>query len=495
MVALENRREIESNRKEGYQMADRLREFMELCGYTDEEEIKQDTPRLEKALERARMTLADIDHGIDEMKRVYRSDLELVSVRKMMGVWLKKFIALMLCRDERKKVIYHIHPGVPRHVLMMNYASEDIYCDFPDSCFFMMAGQLLNILPRYLEMGEKHGMPPARAHCGINLLEVGLMAEGIIPKPDLLIVGSYQCDQSHKTAELLSERHKIPLVKADAVSDDPWGVFPDIYEESCKYFGESYDEMLRKSAETIGIELTEEVINKARHTYARLWRNLDEIHRVIIDAEIRPVGFASSWFFEWAVLEPDRIMVEAGIPALELHRDELKERVAQGLGVLEKGAPRIALKCGMGGDMSVGPLLEDCGLNAVVPLNATFLDWWEKQPVPETLRGESLGTRIAAGYLRKGYVRGGEHHVWRIREQAREVGADGLLFTPVYQCRCFAGLPVIVKQEVEKELGIPALYLETGAFDARDHSYEAMKTRVETFAELLRARKEAAAST
>ena len=68
---------------------------------------------------------------------------------------------------------------------------------------------------------------------------------------------------------------------------------------------------------------------------------------------------------------------------------------------------------------------------------------------------------------------------------------DGLLYTPVYQCRSFAGLPVPIKQTLESEVGIPVMYLETGAMDGRDHTYETMRTKVETFAELLKARKAA----
>ena len=142
--------------------------------------------------------------------------------------------------------------------------------------------------------------------------------------------------------------------------------------------------------------------------------------------------------------------------------------------------------------MTVLPLPEDSGLNVSVPTNAAWLAEFEKHPTPDYLRFKNASPmeKVAAAYLRKGYVRAGDHHIFRIKEVVKETGVDGHVFSPVYQCRAFSGLPVMMKQAVERDVGTPTMYLETGAFDARDHTYETMKTKTETFAELLKARKE-----
>jgi len=476
----------------------KVKEFLELCGYTDEEEIKKTIPRLEESMRRAKMPPEDVEHAIDSMRRVYRSDLELESVRKMLGVWLKKWMTLMLARDEYKKVVYHFHLGEPRAMLALNLVSDDIFCDYADMLPFIASGYIFNNLNRYLEMGEKHGLPPARAHCGASLLGLAVQAEGLLPPPDLIVGSDHQCDQQHKVAEMVSELWNVPLVKLDTVADEAWGLFPEVSDRAVKYFGTTMEaELTRKTEEILGIEISDEVIQKSRHIYARIWRLLDEIHRVILEADPRPVNFASAFPFEWAALEPDRIIISEGIAAMELHLEELKERVAKGYGVLPKGAPKVALKCELGGDMANKPLAEDVGLNVVVPLNATWLADFEKHPVVDYARfkGAPPMEKVAAAYLRKGYIRGGDHHVWRMKEIVRETNVDGLVFSPVYQCRAFAGLPVMVKQTVEKDLGVPTMYLETGAFDGRDHNYDTMKTRLETFAELLKARKAMAEET
>ena len=47
----------------------------------------------------------------------------------------------------------------------------------------------------------------------------------------------------------------------------------------------------------------------------------------------------------------------------------------------------------------------------------------------------------------------------------------------------------MAKKGVEDELGIPVLALEGDVWDTRDYSTEALRIRVETFAEMLRAKK------
>ena len=64
----------------------KVKEFLELCGYTDEEEIKRTIPRLEESMRRCKMEPEELDYAIESMHNCYRSDLELTSVRKIMGV-------------------------------------------------------------------------------------------------------------------------------------------------------------------------------------------------------------------------------------------------------------------------------------------------------------------------------------------------------------------------------------------------------------------------
>jgi len=47
----------------------------------------------------------------------------------------------------------------------------------------------------------------------------------------------------------------------------------------------------------------------------------------------------------------------------------------------------------------------------------------------------------------------------------------------------------MVVKAIKEELGIPAITLEYGGYDSRDYPAGALRTRIETLAELLRMRK------
>ena len=49
----------------------------------------------------------------------------------------------------------------------------------------------------------------------------------------------------------------------------------------------------------------------------------------------------------------------------------------------------------------------------------------------------------------------------------------------------------MIKKSIESDLGIPVLALEGDLYDTRDYSAQQLRTRVETFAEMLKAKKAA----
>ena len=63
---------------------------------------------------------------------------------------------------------------------------------------------------------------------------------------------------------------------------------------------------------------------------------------------------------------------------------------------------------------------------------------------------------------------------------------DGFINLYPFSCRALALYPLIAKKDIEEDLGIPVLALEGDYYDTRNYSPEALRTRVETFAEMLR---------
>ena len=88
-----------------------------------------------------------------------------------------------------------------------------------------------------------------------------------------------------------------------------------------------------------------------------------------------------------------------------------------------------------------------------------------------------------------GYYHGTEAQI-RLYERAAELmKLDGYIAQYLYNCRPVATISHIQKDYLEKRTGLPVLSLEIDDFDSRGYSADSLRTTVETFAEMLRARK------
>jgi len=75
------------------------------------------------------------------------------------------------------------------------------------------------------------------------------------------------------------------------------------------------------------------------------------------------------------------------------------------------------------------------------------------------------------------------------QEVSQKLDIDGFIWNYIFNCRPLAQPSHLFKQFVEKETGIPVLSLEMDMYDSRSYSAAALRTRVETFVDMLRIKK------
>lgn len=458
------------------------KKLLKLLHY-EEEEMEKERPRIEKALERGRLTDKDIKRGQYNITK----DFDLESARWAMGIWFRRFVDLMLAREEHDKVVYHAHPGIPRLNLAMGYAYPDMYSDYPDSILLPVYGKMFDRMTDLLEDAENRGMEQTQAQCAINQLTFSAIASGLVAKPDLVIAGRYQCDQSVKLCELISEVCKVPFLVFDTVRDEPWGYFPEISDRAVKYFAEGYEDCLKEFSEILGVEpLPEDKWKQARKDYVLPWILFNDAHELYINADPRPAKLKNHHPFQLNTLESTAKYFKPLIDSLNLYIRELKDRIKQGYGVLPKGAPKIAMMCGTSEALhDDADMYEEAGLNVVIPLGALWVAPYERGKK----RAETQFEKIAWSYLCKGYVRCTYDHTYRFRTAADHAKLDGVIYAAQFSCRALIPAAYMVKKEVE-EAGTPVMVLEVDNVDPRTHTTDTLRTRVEAFAELLRARKQ-----
>ncbi|MBI4509881.1 MAG: benzoyl-CoA reductase subunit B [Deltaproteobacteria bacterium] len=81
-----------------------------------------------------------------------------------------------------------------------------------------------------------------------------------------------------------------------------------------------------------------------------------------------------------------------------------------------------------------------------------------------------------------------------ISQYIRDYEADGFVFHSVKSCNSFSAGQLFMLREVEKRTGVPGCFIESDLVDARYYGHANIKNRVESYLQMLEARRGAAAS-
>ena len=465
-------------------MANYYDELLKLCGFEDDD-IKREKPRIDQAFQR-------LELGPEDMKTAERwvnqnHDAELLGVRKLLRAWLLELFDMVLARDEGRKIVYYGFPSIMGPGAAIKTASElagvDIYCACPDVVLCHTLGQIFNKLTPVLEAGEDGGLPPGHGLCALQQIRNGGMAKGIIPVPDLVTGSSYYCDMGSKADELLHERYGHPAVYVDGSMDSRWGEYPYYSPERVEFFGSQLDKLFATVREVLGVEVNRIVWDKALSSRNRFASASGQLLQYIM---IDPMPISTVELYLALLLGAGgtgKAMTE-GPEALDILCQEVKERVDKGIGVVEKGAPRVISFNSSLSDPSIMHMMEGAGM-AILPLvggSATTVT--PPQPPDAT-----FGAYIADQNLKEGAYHSSYGLVKLMESAVRTMDVDGFIWNYTYNCRPMAQTSHIVRKWIEETTGLPTISVETDHFDSRNYGAAALRTRMEAFAEMLRARK------
>jgi len=354
-------------------------------------------------------------------------------------------------------------------------------------------GQIFNKMTPILEAGESSGLSPGHALCAFWQNRVGALSLGIIPIPELQLISSYFCDMSAKTDEFI--RYKFGVahgVYVDNCMDSCWGEWPDFTNERVEYFGAQINNLFEKAQGILDIEITPETyaaaVANTRHIYSALGR----LTLILESAEEVPIStIEQSYLHFLATGAPGRAMNE-GLVAGDILCDEVQKRIDEGYSIAPKGAPRVLTISSSFDDPRIKHMMEDCGL-AIVGMTVA-----EKPPkrTSETIY-RTIGEQRAERELTRGgwggYHSAYQQAIWPL-EHLKRAKVDGFIHGYFFNCRVLGSDGVIVKKMVEEATGVPTLPLEMDYADSRNYSAAVLRSRVEPFAEMLKARKAAGIS-
>jgi len=457
-------------------------ELLEMLGLTGEE-ARRESPRMEKAFKILRIEAEDISRGKERIRRYY--DLELLGVRKALGVWVLELVDMVLAKEEGKKVVYASFPPMMQLVGAMALAGEDIYYQVPEIVLCITLNCLFTKINPVLEVAEKQGMGPGLAYCSFLKARFGAISMGLIARPDLLVPSGLMCDKASKTDEFLHELQGTPVAYVDNIFDGKGEQWADVVSPRLvDYLASAMKDAAQKFEEVLGYPITEDKVHEAAQEAAKLARALSGVQELML-ADPMPLSVRDYSIIQRIAFIRTRRAMKDGAAALNILKEELQERVRKGQGVLKKGAPRLVASV-LPFNPEITGMFEELGLAIPIPIlvglqrkksEGSFSSIWEEMA--------DFSARMRGAYYSS------LAYNLQAKELVREVKADGFLVFRHIGCRQEHIWSPKTKDMIEKELGVPVMLLDGDYCDFRDYNMPQMRTRAETFAEIVMAAKKA----
>ena len=458
-------------------MTDHNAQLLRLCGFEADE--------LDLVLPRAAETFTRLDLGQDDIRVAIdwvsqNHDVELRGARKLLRVWLNELFNLVLAREDNKQIVYYGFPTLGGLGMAIAQASKQVLCASPEVILCHTLGQIFNKLSPVLEAGEENGLPPGHSLCTLQTIRVGALSKGIIPVPDIVLNSSFYCDMGAKTGGLLEYRYGLPNIIIDGSMDSDWGEFPAYSPERIAFLGGQLNKGIKQLEDILGITVTPEAWNSGISASRTLFGTVGELTR-LINVDPQPISVVSLGLARFLATGCASGGLEEANEAAKILVQEVNDRVAQGIGVVPKGSPRVMMFATHFSDPSVTHMIENAGLAIpVMFMNAPL----RMEPFETTY--ETMGEKQAELEMKVGLFHSTYALLKRWAEVTEDTDVDGGIWGYQFNCRPGALPSHLLKKWAEAETGVPILLLEMDFYDSRQYSAHNLQSRVETFADMLR---------
>jgi hypothetical protein len=450
-------------------------ELLELCGYS-EQEIESELPRVEKAFNKLGITVDDIERGKQRLSKYY--DVELKGVRKALRLILRELVDALLVRDEGvKNIIYgFMAPGFDLLSSALVTKSRDVFSIHHSWAFQIFVGCVFGKIVPILEEAERKWLKAGMvAHCANLKTLVGPLTLGMYPKPDLLVTTGLLCETSPKTVDLFHEFYDIPVWYVDACQDRTSGEYPEPSERVAISAAKSLKRLAERIQEVVGFEITDDMLLEVQDAKGKMGEAFGRIRDLIANSAPLPLSPAHENI--WMCLNVLALSIDGiteATEAVDTLYEELRERVAKGLGVVEKEAPRVLATLPMG---QTDPRLEHLACEVGIAIVATDrnLEVSIKEIPEDPYMRFGIGMQVGAMHVPPAM------RIPLLIEGCKKLNIDGVLDRFHVGCRAVAGDALLIENAIKKELGIPVMLLEWENFDPRVYKHEEYKKRLEIF--------------
>jgi benzoyl-CoA reductase/2-hydroxyglutaryl-CoA dehydratase subunit BcrC/BadD/HgdB len=274
----------------------------------------------------------------------------------------------------------------------------------------------------------------------------------------------------------------MPVVYLDRCQDDPLDLFPTLNPLTVEYMTGEIRRAYALFSEVADVEISNELVTRAVGILFGYMEWLGKVQE-LMRSDPLPLSQADMTLFIMVTQLCIRGYEEA-TEAVEMLYQEVKRRVDAKEGILPEGSPRVL----WGNhfplpDPGMVRMVE--GLGVASPLSEI---WYYTTQPPAKIYDDPIET-IACRFLELGVLTSVTGRIKDVVRLFESWNLDGILWFNHAPCKVIGTDSLMVRNALKKELKAPIVVLEGDIYDARFYNRQQMRTRVESFAEMLKTRK------
>ena len=417
-------------------------------------------------------------------------EVQYLGVRKLLGALIREGIdhtKLPEYKAMGKKIVYGVMPArVQAYLALKKAGGDNVFVSFPDLNMMFMGQYLFNMGGKYFEIAEQAGLTYGARHCALNKMRIGIRLSGLVPTPDVDWAWGLVCDEATKIDEyincLYDEDWKVVVTRLphDTCMHEKGYDNPD----RVKFLAQELRFSMAEVERIIGIKATPEHVSQAYEEWMGVLMKTGQLCSMTYAADPQPLCSSTLLITGIAASYPFNTGLDYFNDGLVTLIDEVTRDVANGVGIYPKGAPKVGFYFIPWALPWVDKMFRDNGV--ATSINTSFTPSKRQFEPPKFTDPYEVA---AESWLKINLSMGCKPEIDDWIEKVSAFMPDAFVSGFLDYDRWIGALHKKMTKELEKATGVPCYYIEADFFDRRDYSPEALRTRIESLCQIIKARK------
>jgi len=432
-------------------------DFLRLLGW-EGEELAHFLPEWIYAARFLRLSDKDVENAVEHWLPTYW-DLSLLSTRKLIAAYIREVVEFSKVRQFKNaghKIIY-AYPTSSHQCVYANriagrgrvhvFHADFLIATINQAFFGKMTGGSNSV----------SCLSKTCHHCALNAVRVDSSVSGQIVAPTVSWSWGLHCNESSKALEMISclRGSEWQDVFLTIPHDAALGCIEADNEERVSYLAAQIKDSQKQISELTGVEVTEEHLWQSTREYLDYMHRLDILNDLVIKADPQPLSGNELNLFGLCV----QVCFDTGLTylneALDIAIREAEQRIAQGVGIVPKGSPKLACHFQPLNLLWLNNAFIENGVSIALGRIFTRAQWLEDAIDPN----DAYRTAARHCLLCPNAVNMKNEAEYAIKV-LQQYHFDGALYGFYSFDRWVGALHKIMIKEVEEVTGIPHYYLE-----------------------------------